>query len=208
MEIKICGLTRIEEACYLNETGVDYAGFVFYEKSKRNIKKDRAVEIMSELDKGIKRVAVTVSPDMALIGMIENIGFDIIQVHGDINDGCLEKCSIPVWRALNVTDINDLYQKYRFFEQNHPVIYKKTIGIVIDAPAYGSGKTFEWNEKKKLPCRLEKQMILAGGLDACNVKEGIRLFEPDIVDVSSSVEGKEGKSYEKIREFVNAVKTI
>lgn len=205
VKIKICGLTRTEEARYLNETGVDYAGFVFYEKSKRNINIDRAVEIMSELDKGIKRVAVTVSPDPALIEIIENSGFDIIQIHGDITDSYLNDCSIPIWRALNVSDMNDLYQELRFFELNNPATYNRTTGIVIDAPAYGSGKTFSWDGKTGFPDNSGKQMILAGGLNACNVMEGIRLFDPDIVDVSSSVEGINGKSFEKIREFVNAV---
>ncbi|MBR6485277.1 MAG: phosphoribosylanthranilate isomerase, partial [Lachnospiraceae bacterium] len=77
-KIKICGLTKPEEAEYLNECGVDYAGFVFYEKSKRNVTLNKADLIMGRLDDRIKKVAVTVSPDKALVERIADAGFDLI----------------------------------------------------------------------------------------------------------------------------------
>ena len=95
-KIKICGLTRPEEAYFLNEYKVDFSGFVFYEKSKRNVSIDRAKEIMNALDTDIKKVAVTVSPDAALVSSIEEAGFDILQIHGDFDMEVLKMIKIPV----------------------------------------------------------------------------------------------------------------
>ena len=81
-EVKICGLTRIEDADFLNEAGADYAGFVFYEKSRRNVSLKKAAEIAAHLSADIKKVAVTVSLEPAFVKEIETLGFDILQVHG------------------------------------------------------------------------------------------------------------------------------
>ena len=77
----------------------------------------------------------------------------------------------------------------------------------MDAPDFGSGKTFDWGTGD-IKIKPNLKFILAGGLNASNVAEGIRIFGPNIVDVSSGVEGEHGKSREKIAEFVNAVRKI
>ena len=90
--------------------------------------------------------------------------------------------------------------------------YKKITGYVIDAGNYGSGKTFDWNSSKavleeaKQKVFAGKQFILAGGLNSKNVAEGINTFSPDIVDVSSGVEGKCGKDKILIEEFIGKVR--
>lgn len=212
-KIKICGLTRPEETEYLNEYGVDYAGFVFYEKSKRNISFERAEEIMSRLDEKIKRVAVTVSPDASIIKSIMEHGFDIIQIHKDMREEALEEAGVPVWMALNLTEENEMYEKRKFYEELIEKYDKKIEGVLMDAPQFGSGKPFNWHKSRRLlkagdrssPFK-DLRLILAGGLDSRNVAEGIGIFAPDVVDVSSSVEGESGKSKEKIRDFVMAVR--
>ena len=83
-------------------------------------------------------------------------------------------------------------------------------GILLDAPEYGSGKTFSWQDfpmKKRREWQERRiPFILAGGLSSENVEEGIRLFEPDVVDVSSSVEGEHGKDHKKVEAFVRKVR--
>lgn len=214
MKIKICGLTKIEETSYLNENAVDYAGFVFYEKSRRNVSIEKARELMNGLDDGIKRVAVTVSPDQALVNRIEEAGFDILQVHGDLDEEVLKSIKIPVWRALNIIDVDNACEKLRFYEGESTDLTGKITGILMDAPDFGSGKPFNWHKSRRLLKAGDRSspfygrdFILAGGLNAGNVAEGIRIFRPDIVDVSSGVEGENGKSEEKITEFVKAVRT-
>lgn len=213
IKIKICGITKIEETKYLNEAGVDYAGFVFYEKSKRNITISEAKSIMSELSDYTERVAVTVSPDEALVKNIEDAGFNILQIHGDMDMAVIKNVKIPVWRAVNIADVDNAYEKLRFYENIEPDINKKIRGLLMDAPDYGSGKPFNWHRSRRLKQAGDRSspfddrlFILAGGLNSANVAEGIRIFNPDVVDVSSGVEGSTGKSREKIEEFVRAVR--
>lgn len=202
-QIKICGLTRPEEADFLNKAKVDYAGFVFFEKSKRNISFQKGKEIMNRLSPDIKRVAVTVSPEKELLEQIEQAGFDILQVHGELKPEILEKSTIPIWRACNLKDANDIEQ----LEQ-----HEKIIGYVIDAGNFGSGKTFDWQENREVLKKAKqtvfsgKQFILAGGLNPENVTEGLEIFSPDIVDVSSGVEGECGKEQKLIDEFTGKVR--
>ena len=82
MKVKICGITKPQEARYLNEAGADYAGFVFFAKSKRNVTVDEALAIQAELHPPIKRVAITVAPDRRLVERIEDAGFEAFAVGG------------------------------------------------------------------------------------------------------------------------------
>lgn len=203
-QIKICGLTRPEEAEFLNQEQADYAGFVFFEKSRRNVTLEDADEIRQKLDHRIKTVAVTVSPDVNLLEQIEQKGFDILQVHGELRQEVLERAGIPIWRACNLKTPEDIEN----LEQ-----HEKIKGYVIDAGTYGSGKTFDWNRNKEVLKEARqrvfagKQFILAGGLHPGNAAEGIRIFSPDVADVSSGVEKAEGgKDKALIAEFIKNVR--
>ena len=204
-KIKICGITLEEEAEYLNEFNIDYAGFVFYEKSKRNITLKKAESIFDKLKKGIKKVAVTVSPTAEQIEMLNDSGFDIIQIHKELDRKILTIIQKPVWRAINI-------KSKEIPGAGEADLYRDTAvtGLLADAADFGSGKRFDWDETdlRLKPGRRWQGMdfILAGGLTKDNVAEGIRIFEPDIVDVSSGVEGETGKDKNKIREFVSAVR--
>lgn len=220
--IKICGITREEEIEYLNEAGVDYAGFVFYEKSKRYLTVAEAEKISRKLKPNIKKVAVTVKPEAALIRQIEQAGFDILQIHG-MNQADFERfqmlTTLPVWLAANLTEPKEV-RRWR------DTMHMGESGILFDAGAYGSGRTFGWETKedasgeawreavaefRQEAAAAQVTFLLAGGLDAANVAEGIRIFAPDVVDVSSGVEetldGVTKKNKEKIEAFVRAVRT-
>lgn len=210
MEIKICGLTRIEEAVYLNEAGVDYAGFVFFEKSKRNVALSQAKNIMEALDPKIKKAAVTVSPDAETALRLEHAGFDILQIHKELKPEVLEAVGIPVWYAFNISDTDELRRKQEFLQQLPEEQQQKITAIVVDGAEYGSGKTFDWSRKQEdkeaAPVFRNRKFILAGGLTPLNVAEGINVFHPDIVDVSSGVEGTLGKERDLILEFTERVR--
>lgn len=228
--IKICGITREDEIGYLNEAGVDYAGFVFYEKSKRYLTVAEAEKISGKLKPNIKKVAVTVKPEAALIRQIEQAGFDILQIHGiceehlrrlpaEGTEGRQLLTALPVWLAANLTEPKEV-RRWR------DAVRMGMNGILFDAGAYGSGRTFGWETKedasgeawretvaefRQEAAAAQVTFLLAGGLDAANVAEGIRIFAPDVVDVSSGVEetldGVTKKSREKIEAFVRAVRT-
>lgn len=211
MKIKICGITSEKESDYLNDNKVDFAGFVFYEKSKRNITIDKARLIMNRLDSNIKKVAVMVSPTLEEVIDKEDAGFDVIQIHGELKESILDKTRKEVWCAINLSD-EEYDDKMRWLNSLDSNQYNKISGIVIDSKNFGSGQTFDWQQNKdKLESKVfkDKTFILAGGLNSVNVSEAISILHPDIVDVSSGVEAhidKIGKDKRLIDDFVLAVK--
>lgn len=209
MKIKICGITRTSEAEYLNDCKVDYAGFVFYEKSRRHVTVEQAREIMKALHPDIRRVAVTVSPELCRIEELNRAGFDLLQVHGTLSEEMLQATSLPVWYAVNVADTKELMQATEQIARLPAALQQKIIGIVVDGAQYGGGKTFDWNVDLRQQAQKllgNRSFILAGGLNASNVQKGIQIFAPDIVDVSSGVEGNSGKDRALIQEFVGKVR--
>lgn len=211
MKVKICGLTKVSEAEYLNEAGSDYAGFVFYGPSKRNVTKEKAQEIMRALNPEILKVAVMVSPEASFVREIEALGFDILQIHKELKTEVLEVATKPVWFAVNVSDEAELDAKENWLESLPKELKDKVTAFVVDAPEFGSGKTFNWRKSKRLlkagaQSPPKRMFVLAGGLNTENVSEGIKLFHPDVVDVSSGVEGPDGKDREKVISFVKNAK--
>ena len=104
-KVKVCGLTREEEAEMLADCRVEFAGMVlFFPKSKRNVTLQQAEKILAALKKyGIsKSVAVTVSPTKEQVEQIMRLGFDYIQIHGTLSDEVHDVLRIPVIRAVNV----------------------------------------------------------------------------------------------------------
>jgi phosphoribosylanthranilate isomerase len=127
----------------------------------------------------------------------------------------LENSSIPIWYAFNVSDAAEVEKKQQFFEQLPQNLADKIKAVVVDGAQFGSGRTFDWNadwlcgkEQKLSAIFRNRRFILAGGLNPDNVSEGIRLFQPDIVDVSSGVEGQFGKDKEKIEAFVREARRL
>ncbi|MCM1106663.1 MAG: phosphoribosylanthranilate isomerase [Blautia sp.] len=208
MKVKICGITRAEEVGYLNESGADYAGFVFHPPSRRNVTAEQARELMEGLSPKIRKVAVTVSPDISVLKVLQSLHFDVLQLHGSLTPELLAATSLPVWYAVNVADPGVFQEKTEFIGQLPEALQKKIAGIVVDGAEYGGGKTFAWEdaEWRESPLFHSRTCILAGGLDASNVSEGIRLFSPDIVDVSTGVEGEKGKDSQKIKAFIGKVR--
>jgi phosphoribosylanthranilate isomerase len=114
-----------------------------------------------------------------------------------------------------VSDPAEVAEKQQFFEQLPENLADKIKAVVVDGAQFGSGRTFDWNadwldgKKQELSAIFgNRRFILAGGLNPENVSEGIRIFHPDIVDVSSGVEGQFGKDKEKIEAFVHAVRQL
>lgn len=210
MQVKICGLTKTEEAAYLNDVGADYAGFVFYPKSKRNVSFAQSKEIREQLNPQIQAVAVTVSPDVELVRRIIDSGFDIVQIHGELHKEVLKTASIPIWYAVNIIKEEELLQKAEAFMKMPQHLQKKIEAIVVDGASYGGGKTFDWKQADVKNAAAEllmhRKFVLAGGLNESNVQEGMKLFSPDVVDVSSGVEGENGKDKTKINNFVRKVR--
>lgn len=194
-KVKICGLKNPDDIKCVNTLSPDFAGFVmFFEKSHRNISVQTAQELLSLLDKNIKSVAVTVSPTEEQLEQIYNLGFDYVQIHGNITDEVLKNSKTPIIRAINVSGTDSLTDLDN---------YKNVKGILFDSAVPGSGKSFDWSMLEKLP-KNQKMLFLAGGLTADNVAKAVAQLRPFAVDVSSGVElaDKSGKDFELVRAFI------
>lgn len=194
-KVKICGLKNQTDIKCINTLSPDFAGFVmFFEKSHRNISVQTAQKLLALLDKNIKSVAVTVSPTEEQLEQIYNLGFDYVQIHGNITDEVLKNSKTPIIRAINVSGTDSLTDLDN---------YKNVKGILFDSAVPGSGQGFDWTMLKKLP-KTDKMLFLAGGLTADNVAAAICQVHPYAVDVSSGVElaDKSGKDFELVRTFI------
>lgn len=197
VKVKICGLTQPSEAELLNRYGADYAGVVlFYPKSRRNMTIEEAKRIVDILNPDIRKIAVTVSPTAEQVRVCKEAGFDYIQVHGECREEILEQELLPVFLAANIEKCVEPVREHEHIA-----------GYVFDGKLPGHGEVFDWQLLKSFD-RKGKLMMLAGGLQASNVAEAIRYLQPDIVDVSSGVENKNGigKNADKIREFMECVR--
>lgn len=204
--VKICGLSRPEDIQAVNRAKADYAGFVFFEKSKRNISLERAAKLLKVLDPQIRSVAVCVSPEPSLVRELRQLKFDILQIHGAIHEEILKEDGLSIWQAVNLAD--GIHPEAFCF---HPSI----TGYVVDGANYGGGKTFGWEDDAHRAKELAEAVrgalfgqtfILAGGLNAENAAQGIRVFSPDIVDVSSGVERDGVKDSDLIEQFIRKVR--
>ena len=208
VEVKICGLTSEADAGLLEKYGADYGGMVlFYPKSKRNISLELAGLLVRRLKKSdINTVAVVVSPNVSQVTEIENIGFDYIQIHGNLSEEVYNSCGINIIRAVNIwneeaDEIQELLEIYKNCD--------KISGLLFDAGVPGSGKTFDWDSLKGINSS-GKKLFLAGGLNTANVFDAIRTVTPDVVDVSSGVEYDnadiKGKDENKVKAFMQEAK--
>lgn len=204
--IKVCGLSREEDAAMLSRHGVNFGGVVlFFPKSKRNQEITQGGKIAKALNQaGIKSVAVTVSPNKEQVEAIEAAGFQYLQVHGELAQDVYETTSLPVIRAFN-QDATEAALDELLNET-------KVAGILLDAKEPGSGVAFSWKEAEGIVKKIKaagKLFFLAGGIGAGNVKEAIKALSPDVIDVSSSVEieGRVEKSEAKIEALTMRLKT-
>ena len=199
VEIKVCGIRRKEDIDYVNTLKPDYIGFIFAE-SKRQITKETAKHLKDILDKNIKTVGIFVNEDIDnLIKIADFVDLDIVQLHGDEDSNYIEslrkRIDKDIWKAIRVKNKDSLSE-----------IQKLDVdGILLDTyskEAYGGlGETFDWNIAKNL--KLDKKIILAGGLNAENLEQGIIKLNPDIIDVSSGVETDGFKDFDKMKNFIN-----
>lgn len=204
IKIKICGITKQEELDMLIENQIDYAGFVmFYPKSKRNLTCENAAFLAAMLKQkmpDIQCVAVVVSPDIEQVRQIQQSGFDVIQIHGQLDEDVYEQITLPIFRAFHITKEDSTQIFYQILHLD------KIKGLVLDGEKPGAGQPFDWEMFQDFHIK-DREFILAGGLGAENVAQAIGICHPDAVDVSSKVEGEYGKDAHKVRAFVQAVRS-
>ncbi|MGN1411323.1 MAG: phosphoribosylanthranilate isomerase [Oscillospiraceae bacterium] len=201
-KVKICGLSRVEDIQYCNELKPDYIGFILgFPKSKRNITFDKAKELKSHLDSSIKCVGVFVNADIDFISKFcdENI-IDLVQLHGSEGINYIldlkSKVNKPITKAVRVQSVEEILKA-----DSLPCDYL-LLDTYVSNIVGGSGKTFDWS----IIPQINKPFFLAGGLTSDNVSKAIDMCNPFAVDVSSSVEDGNYKSYNKVKEFISKVR--
>lgn len=197
-EIKICGITKTEEILFINEMPVSYIGFVFAQ-SKRRVTPDQAVKLSEGLRGDIKRVGVFTDTPLSEIALIvKHCSLDVIQLHSECLDKDISSLSCPVWKGISMQS-PDCIEKLNE--------YPSAKAFVLDAympdKSGGTGRTFHWEWAEGLS--RDNTIVLAGGLNAENVGRAVGIVKPHIVDVSSGVEGLDGKDKTKVLEFIKAV---
>jgi phosphoribosylanthranilate isomerase len=200
--IKICGVTRPEDAAAAAEAGVDAVGFNCYPRSPRFVELARLRDLAAALPPFVVPVLlfVNATPAQVEAGLAE-VPDALLQFHGDEPPSGCERFGRPYIRALRMSEGVDLLDCARSFPS--------AAALLVDTPAAGyggSGTRFDWT-RLPAPSQRTKPLILAGGLDPSNVIEAISQVRPFAVDVSSGVEQAPGiKSAERIERFCAAVR--
>jgi phosphoribosylanthranilate isomerase len=198
--VKICGITRPEDALEAVREGADAIGLVFYDPSPRAVTPARAAEIVEDLPPFITVVGLFVNASREEIaGVLAATRVDLLQFHGDETPEQCRGHGRPYIKAIRMRDGIDLEGEGRRFADG--------AGLLLDTyekgKPGGTGNTFDWD---RIPAHMASAVVLAGGLDAHNVEQAIRRVRPYGVDVSGGVEREKGiKDREKIAAFMRGV---
>ena len=201
VRVKICGLTRIQDALDAVGFGADALGFNFFRRSPRFVTSRAASRIIAELPPFVSKVGVFVNASRAeILRTIDASGIDTIQLHGDESPDFCEGFDVTVIKAFRIGSIGDLRQLPKF----------RTAGWLLDSAVPGqhggTGAKGDWSLARKAVA-LGRPVLLAGGLNSHNVAQAIRQVRPFAVDVSSGVESSPGvKDTRKVRAFIRAAK--
>jgi phosphoribosylanthranilate isomerase len=197
--VKVCGITRRQDAEIAIEMGADAIGLVFYKPSPRAVTIAQAKSIIEQLPPFISVVALFVDAEASFVEQcIEQLPISLLQFHGDETVEYCEQFTLPYYKAIrmrNGIDLSDVCAK--FVSANALLVDTFQEGV----PG-GTGKTFDWS----LVQSIDKPIILAGGLTSANVRTAIAQVKPYAVDVSGGVEQQKGiKDPEKIHAFMQEV---
>ena len=199
--VKICGITRIEDALAAAHNGADAIGLVFYRRSPRHVSIELAAKLTGVLPPFVSVVGLFVNAESSIVrDVLAGVPLDLLQFHGDETSEYCAQFGKPYLKAIRVRSGVDLLQC--------AVQFAAAKGLLLDAHVEGvpggTGKAFDW---KLIPRNLPVPVILSGGLNAENVAAAIKQVQPYAVDVSSGVEAGKGiKDAAKIARFMQEVK--
>lgn len=204
--VKICGITRREDALAAARLGVDAIGLVFYPPSPRAVTVEQARQIVDALPPFVTVVGLFVNPEPEQVTAVDaQVGLDLLQFHGDETPEFCNGFGRPYIKAVRMREDVDLQ---RVAEQ-----YASARGLLLDTyrpgVAGGTGEAFDWT---RVPEGLAGAIILAGGLNPQNVGQAIAAVQPYAVDVSGGVEAAKGiakgiKDAAKITAFMQGVES-
>jgi phosphoribosylanthranilate isomerase len=215
--VKICGMTNLEDALTAVDAGADALGFVFYEKSPRNISVEAAREIVQQLPKKVEKVGVFVDqPAQQLADISDRVGLNAVQLYLLDSDGSQFFADFPPSqeRRTFLAIPAERITSGEAFEISFSLEFlNRTSALFLDSgnrqQPGGTGKVFDWRIAADTVKAMSEiiPIVIAGGLSMQNVGEAIDVLHPWGVDVASGVEARPGKKDpEKVRAFVKAVR--
>lgn len=204
--VKICGITRNEDAQLAVQLGADAIGLNFYHRSARAIKVGQLAEILHNVPAFISRVALFVDPQPGEVeAVLAQGGISCLQFHGSEPVDFCRSFALPVIKAIAVRDALEAERLAHLYGEHCSIL----LDSFSSTQAGGTGKTFDWTIAKHIVNSSSGNIILAGGLNPANVAEAIATVQPYAVDVSSGVESSPGiKDPQKLRQFFAAVNKL
>ena len=210
MRTKICGLSNLDDIQAAATAGARYVGFVFFQKSPRNISISKARALAVDVPPGVAKVALVVdASDDLLDDITANVPLDMLQLHGSESPARVveiqHRYGLPVMKAVGVADAADISRLavYEVVADQILVDAKPAKGAALPG---GNGLSFDWQLIAGFDWK--KPWMLAGGLTPENVGDAIRLTGAQQVDVSSGVENAPGeKDPELIQAFIRSAST-
>ena len=206
-EVKICGITTLEDARFASGALADYLGFIFYSESPRYVDPAKAGAIINWIE-GPKKVGVFVNQPLDDVNSIATqTGIDLVQLHGNESPEYCNLVDLPVIKAFHVSDgssSDELKERVEIYRECTEFFLFDT---KTDSEWGGTGKTFNWKLIRDISG--EHPFFLAGGLHAGNVEQAIKEVNPSVVDLSSGLEEAPGlKDFKKIEEFFDVMRDI
>lgn len=208
IRVKICGLTSPQAVAAAAQAGAAYVGFVFFEKSPRNVSIDVARDLAADVPPGICKVALVVDADDATLDAItDRVPLDMLQLHGRETPERVAQIraryGLPVMKAIGVRVASDLDAVDVYADVADQLLIDAKPPAGADLPG-GNGVTFDWTLLSGR--RWPKPWMLAGGLTPDNAMRAINITGARQLDLSSAVESAPGvKDPEKIEAFMRAV---
>jgi phosphoribosylanthranilate isomerase len=201
-QVKICGLTRVEQALQCADLGADAIGCVFYPKSPRHLTDDQAKKICLALPERVKKVGVFVNESFSsIMNHVERCHLSTVQLHGQESPELVRrlcKQNLQVIKALFIDGNPSLKDA-----ENYPA---SAFLVECGQGKLPGGNALQWNWDQAKSFGEKHPLIIAGGLSPENVSHAIKVSSPHAVDVSSGVESSPGnKDIDKVSLFLDAV---
>ncbi len=199
--VKICGITRVEDALIAAQLGVDSIGLVFHAKSPRFLSLKQALLIKNALPAFVTITALMMDETSDWVDeVVATLNPDCLQFHGDECPDDCNKYNVPYIKVVAMSGLQDI--------SAYMSCYQDAQAFLLDSHAAGqqggSGEAFDWST---IPIELRQQIILAGGITPDNVYEAITQVSPWAVDLSSGVERAKGiKDEDKMHRLMREVK--
>jgi len=199
VRVKICGVTNVQDARMCADEGADAIGINFVPTSKRFVREEEARDMADAVRGRLLIVGVVADLDVeAMKALRDRVGLECLQLHGDEPPEALTPVLPHAYKAIRVTNAEDVARADAYGGDY----------ILLDGPAGGSGRGFDWALARDLAAK--RRVTLAGGLTPENVEDAIRVVSPYCVDVASGVEiagDARRKDLGRVREFVRRART-